>query len=161
MEFEALAKKAKTKERSEKISLIQKKDGTIQAIRKNKRKKRFGHSLNLYAPGTFLTILKRKCEQYNVPIEEVNTASYKASQYDPISKEYRKTKISERMKAIDGNLIQRDLLSAFLIAHPNKKLMSINQDAVFEKYDNFKEIHDICINDLKNNGISFKQCFGF
>ena len=61
MDFRALQKRSKRPpERQDSTSVIVKKDGTRQSVRKFKKKKRFGSSIRDRAPAMFLAILKRK-----------------------------------------------------------------------------------------------------
>lgn len=159
--FASLQRRAKKTERSEKVSVVRRKNGTSQNVRKFRKKKRFGHSLTLHAPALFITLLKNKCLQYDIPFDEINTSTYRASQYNPLTGEYRKPELSERFKNIEGHLVQRDLLSAYLIAHPDPSLMHADISAVYENFSHFLKLHDACIQKMKDNGISFRQCFGF
>ena len=159
--FASLQRRAKKTERSEKVSVIRRKDGTSQNVQKFRKKKRFGHSLTLHAPALFITLLKNKCLQYDIPFDEINTSTYRASQYNPLTGEYRKPELSERFKNIEGHLVQRDLLSAYLIAQPDPSLMRADTSAVYENFSHFLKLHDACIQKMKDDGISFRQCFGF
>ena len=60
MEFSALAKRSKNTERQDKLSEVKKKDGSVKTVRKYKRKKRFGKSVNDRSPGLFQIRLKQK-----------------------------------------------------------------------------------------------------
>ena len=82
MEFSALAKRSKKTERQDKLSEVKKKDGTVKLVRKYKRKKRFGKSLNDRSPALFQTRLKQKCVQYGLAYMETDKWKYRASQYD-------------------------------------------------------------------------------
>ena len=62
MNFKALQKRSRQKtEKTDKTVEIEKKDGTKKEIRKNKRKRRFGLSIQDRAPSGFVAILKQKC----------------------------------------------------------------------------------------------------
>lgn len=54
------------------------------------RKKRFGKSLANKAPAMFVSILKQKMLQYGGNVEEVDKWTFKASQFDHLSKKYIK-----------------------------------------------------------------------
>jgi len=111
MSFQALAKKAKgPAEKSDKTTMVKSK-----LIRKNKRKRRFGTSINRRAPGSFVSILERKAAYYGIEMFDVDSKKYKASQYDHTTGKYRKPGLSERTKLIGGHMVQRDLYSAFLL----------------------------------------------
>ena len=111
---------------------------------KFKRKKRFGKSLANKAPAMFLTILdlKLKMEGYE-GLNKVNTWTYKASQYDHLSQQYNKKKLSKRKHDLaNGDVVQRDLYSAFLLMCANKTLNHQDDNLCNKFYDNFKFLHD-------------------
>lgn len=102
---------AKPVERQEKESVVTMKDGTEQTVRKFKRKKRYGKSIQNRCPGYFQAQAKKKFPVYiEVPNE------YRASQFDHTNGEYKKHKLSERMFDLsDGTRVQRDWYSSFLL----------------------------------------------
>ena len=59
-----------------------------------------------------------------------------------------------------NRLIQRDLLSAFLLQNPLEDLMQIDIKAVKTKIDNFIKIHDEIVKSLKNIP-DLPKCVGF
>ena len=120
MNFRRLQKRSRKKaERSERASLVRKKDGTVRDVRKFKRKKRFGKSLNDRSPSRFLTRAKQKCRQYGSSYMEVKTKVYRASQYMHDSGLYRKVPLSQRTKEVGGHMVLRDPYSAFLLRCSN------------------------------------------
>ncbi|MFC0903657.1 RNA-guided endonuclease TnpB family protein [Clostridium sp. MT-14] len=116
------------------------------------KKKRFGKSLGNKAPSMFLTILNQKLRYNNNELNKINTVKVKASQYNHMTGEYKKKKLSERWNYfnIDGEeiKIQRDLYSSFLIMNVKDNLKEIDQDKCFKTFNNFKKMHDIVINEL-------------
>lgn len=82
--------------------------------------KRYGKSIKVKAPATFIAGLKRKAESAGGQLVELNTWSLKMSQYDHLSGEYNKKKLSERWHFLGGShaqesvIVQRDCYSAFL-----------------------------------------------
>lgn len=83
MNYKALQKRSKKTERQEKTSTVKKKDGTTLEIKKYKKKKRYGSSLNNRAPSSFLSILERKCNQYGGHLQYVNTQKMRAQPIQP------------------------------------------------------------------------------
>ena len=161
MSFRGLQKKAKKTERSEKTSDIRQKDGTTKQIHKYKRKKRFGKSLNNRAPAEFIEILTKKAELYGGAVYKVDTMKFKASQYDHVSDTYTKHSIHDRERNIDGNTVQRDLYSAFLLKNTDNDLEHTDRDKCIYGFDRFLKQHDELITEMKHQNISMKQCFGF
>ena len=82
--------------------------------------KLYGKSVKVKAPSMFIAGLKRKAESAGGQIIELNTWGLKMSQYDHISGEYSKKKLSERWHVLGGQttqepiIVQRDCYSAFL-----------------------------------------------
>lgn len=161
MEFAGLQKRAKNTERSDKVSTVKAKDGTVKKIHKYKRKKRYGHSIKNRSPGFMQSELKRKAEQYDIPYFEINRNAYRASQLHHDTGEYIKPELSERFKVIDGHEVQRDLYSAFLICNTGDSLTAPDFEICTSSFPCFVEMHDTLIENMKKRGISMKQCFGF
>jgi len=107
-----------------------------------KRKKRFGKSIANRAPAMFLNILDRKLRRRGTQLNRVNTWSVKASQYNHTTDSNTKKKLSQRWNIINGDKVQRDMYSAFLIMNANRDLNSINKDKCNERYANFLHLHN-------------------
>lgn len=139
MQFDALAKKSKETE-----------------INKNgrfKSKKRFGKSILEHAPAQFLSVLKHNIEKAGGLYIEVDCFKTAATQFDHTSGAYYKHKLNERFIKLDnGNVVQRDLHSAFNLRH-----IKFFKDGSYEydtesmntHYADFKIRHNDLINDLK------------
>ena len=145
MDYKALQKRAK------------KKDGD----KPNKRRRRFGRSLNDRAPSLFISILEQKAGQYGGEIQEIDPRTYKGSQYCHDTGTCTKVPLSQREKEVAGHMVQRDLYSAYLQLYPGQDLKCPDRDALTKNFDNFIKIQDELIRDMKEKNISMKQCFGF
>jgi hypothetical protein len=162
MNYQALQKRSKNTERQEKVSEIKTKTGEVKQVRKYKKKKRFGKSLQSRAPAAFLSILKEKITQYGGTFEYINTFEVKASQYRHDTDTYEKIPLSQRTKEIDNHKIQRDCYSAFIIHHVGKSDLShVNRKKCIKDFDQFVLKHDLLINKMQETGITKKECFGF
>ena len=116
------------------------------------KKKRFGKSLANKAPSMFLTILDNKLKWYDNGLLKVDTAKVKASQYNHTEDNYIKKQLSDRWNDFGEYKIQRDLYSSFLIMNVvGKKLDEIDRELCFNEFDNFKKLHDIEIDRIKNS----------
>lgn len=126
------------------------------------RKKRFGKSIANRAPAMFLTILKQKLQIYaDVEIHEVNTQKFRASQYDHISNTYKKKLLKERWAELgNGDKVQRDLYSAFLLMNSAGNLEQANRKYCEDTYDKFKMLHDKKINSLIMENKKHLSSFG-
>lgn len=162
MNFPALAKRAKETSRSDRTRKIVKPDGTVKTVVLLKRKKRFGTSVNSRSPGLFLTILQKKCDQYELLYYTTDAKTMKASQYDHTSGECVKHTLKDRFITLsDGTKVQRDLYSAFLHRHVKDDLKHPDREACIRDFPAFKKCHDELIERMKREHRSMKQCFGF
>lgn len=137
MDWPALTHRAKKTEISEKTG-------------KFKRKKRYGKSVANKAPAMLIGILKLKCESLGLPgVIQVPT-SVKASQYNHQSDTYEKKTLNQRWNHMpDGEEIQRDIYSAFLLQHCTPQLDGFDKDALQRDYDAFRNLHHVTIERLK------------
>ncbi|MCF0229838.1 MAG: hypothetical protein HUJ76_09145 [Parasporobacterium sp.] len=161
MDYHSLQRKAKNTERQDRNSVIQDRKGRSKVIHKYKRKKRFGRSLGSRAPSEFLAILKQKAEASGGIYNEIDTKTFRASQYGHSEDTYTKTALNERFKTIGGIEVQRDLYSAFLIQHSNDRYDSPDRQACITDFAAFAVMHDKEIKHLKETGQSRPCCFGF
>lgn len=139
MQYKGLQKRAKQTTRN-------KSNGKIN------KKKRFGKSLGNRAPAMFLSILDRKLRYYGSELKKVNTKTVKASQFNHVTGQYVKKELSDRWNLINGQRIQRDLYSAFLIANTNDELNEIDTDIAGQWYDLFLSNHNQEIERIKHCG---------
>ena len=162
MNIRSLQKKVKKTERSDKLSDIKQKDGSVKQVHKYKKKKRFGHSVKNRSPGYLQSNLKKRCEQYDIPVYEIDPFEFRASQLHHDTGEYVKHELKERFKEILGHIVQRDLYSAFLIYNAlleNLKIPDLDRCELY--FNNFIKMHDKLIKEMKQQGISYKPSFGF
>lgn len=107
------------------------------------KKKRFGKSLAKKAPAMLLTIIDRKLRYYDRVLNEIDTYSVKASQYNHFEERYKKKKLSQRWNYFGDTKVQRDMYSAFLIMNVDKDLKGINQEKCNKRFENFLKLHDL------------------
>lgn len=147
MNFSALAKKAKETKVNEKTG-------------KYKSKKRFGKSVETRAPAMFLEILNTKLSYQRKQLHKVNTKSFKASQYNHITDTCTKKELDDRGNIINGEWVQRDLYSAFLLMNSNDTLEHTDRNKCLSTYPTFKKAHDTCINKIVKSGKHTPSSFG-
>ena len=138
MNYKALQKKAKK-------TTVSMKTGKIN------RKKRFGKSLGNRSPATFLATLKRKIEYHGGTYSEVNTWSFKASQYNHSSDEYKKKSLSKRFEIVDRFKVQRDLYSAFLLMNTKDDLKTTDKTKCDSTFEEFIKLHNLEWKRLEGN----------
>lgn len=125
---------------------------TINKNGKINSKKRYGKTIRNRAPSMFLTIIDRKLKYKNLTLKKVDTFKIKASQYNPIDGTYKKKQLKDRLIELDeGTIVQRDLLSAYIIAHTNDDLETINTVSCYDDFDTFKKLQDNEIQRLKDS----------
>lgn len=83
-----------------------------------------------------------------------DTWNVKASQYNHIEDKFIKKDLNARWNEFNGFNIQRDLYSSFLIMNVDEDLSSINKNLCSEKFNRFKELHDIEIKRLRSMKLS-------
>lgn len=135
MNFKGLMKRAKKTE--------------VKSDGKFKRKKRFGKSIGHRAPSMLINIIDRKLEKFGTKIYKINTYKAKASQYNHFNKSCIKKTLSNQWNNFNGERIQRDLYSAFLIMNINSNLEDFNTVKCDERYVNFKMLHDLEIERIR------------
>lgn len=156
MDYQALAKRAKTLARQDKESAVRKKDGSTVTVRKYKRRKRYGKSINRRSPGAFVRMTETKFVKYVGEVIDVDASAYKASQYDHVSGTYKKPALSDRVKEIGGHTVQRDLYSAFLLSNakaPDKP----DRERCAAEFGRFLELQDEVLFDVMVSGDSTKN----
>ena len=127
----------------------------------NKKRRRFGRSVLHRSPGYFLSRLRQVFGQTGGAVKEV-AWGYRASQYDHKAGENRKKDLSERVHQFDdGQKVQRDLYSAFLLYCHDEALKSPDRERCLEAFDGFYRQHNYLISqmlaekkDVKNSGLS-------
>ena len=81
------------------------------------RKSRFGKALANHAPSMFEQLLDQKLHYIGKELIHTDTAKIRASQINHVNGEAIKKDLSVRKFEIDGNIVQRDLYSAFITGH--------------------------------------------
>ena len=104
MNYQALQKRSKNTTRSSRNG-------------RYSRKSRFGKALANHAPSMFERILDQKLHYIGKELIHTDTAKIRASQINHVTGETIKKDLSVRTFAINGNLVQRDLYSAFITGH--------------------------------------------
>ena len=125
-------------------------------------KKRFGKSLSRCAPATFISILSKKANRYGGTVIKVSTFETKASQFDHTDESYTKKKLSERMARLrSGDIVQRDLYSAFLLEHIDTESLQYNMETLNSAFPAFLEMHENTKRRLQAVGSSLPASIGF
>ena len=138
------------------IKGLQKKSKEVTKNKKGKfnKRKRFGKSILNRCPGYFISQAKDKFKITNGSLKEVNTWTFKASQYDHKLNDCSKKSLSKRWHIFeDGTKVQRDIYSSFLLLCSNKELDKPNKELCDKLFEQFLINHEKCINDIKESKI--------
>ncbi|GGA71227.1 hypothetical protein GCM10008025_13880 [Ornithinibacillus halotolerans] len=146
MSFKGLARRAK--------------ETKVNKFGKFQRKGRFGKSIGSYAPALFLGILKRKLIYIGKELHEINTYTFKASQYNHLTDTYQKRKLHQRWIYINKHRIQRDLYSAFLLMNCDSNLQQTNRERCKRTFEKFVILHHEHKNLLKNQLTKYPTSMG-
>ena len=136
------------------------KETTVSSKGRYNRKSRFGKSLKNGAPAMLLSIIDRKLKYQNRVLQKVNTRTFRASQYNHVTDEYVKKRLSKRHNIINDRWVQRDLYSAFLLMNSSADLQCADRLLCSQSYDTFLVNHDRCIDDLRNRNHKILSSFG-
>ena len=135
-------------EKSDKTIEVTNRKGETKVIYKNKRKKRWGKSIHFRCPGMYKAMLKKL---FGNGYHEV-ARMFRASQFDHISGEYIKKKLSERWHYLpDGRKVQRDIYSAFLLYCADMNYENIDQQYALKEFEKFYTKHNQLVDSIKAN----------
>lgn len=121
---------------------------------KYQSKSRYGKSISNRAPSMLLNLINQKLSYHGNELYEIKTIDVKASQYHHDIDKYIKddSKLSKRWKEINGEKVQRDLYSAFVIQSVSESdLKTINKEELVNNYNSFKTNHNIEIDRIRNS----------
>lgn len=137
------------------IKALQKKSSEATINKKTGKynsRKRFGKGILNRSPGYFIARAKLVFKKTGGIVNEVNTWTFKASQYDHVLNDTVKKSLSKRWHELpDKTKLQRDLYSGFLLYCSNDDLQTPNKDLCDKQFKRFKELHDQCIEKIKEN----------
>lgn len=157
MDYKALAKRSKqATTKSDKTITKTNRNGETKVIVKNKRKKRFGTSMQKRSPGLFQSKLVNKIEALGGTIIDVDIKQYRASQRNHTSETITKPSLSDRTKYIAEHLVQRDLYSAFLLCHFGDSTTP-NYESCQNDFNNFLALQEKVIAHVQDTGDKTKN----
>lgn len=152
MNWKALAHRSKKDaERQAKASAVKTKGKKTRMVHKFKRKKRFGKSILRHAPGLLSVLIKQKAQRYKLLYREIDTAAFKASQYNHVDGTYNSPDLSERTKIVGGHRVQRDCYSSWITKHAEDEthpsIQECNKD-----FKNFLRLQGKTVNRILHEG---------
>ena len=122
-----------------------------------KRRKRFGKSIQNRCPGAFQSRLKAKFLSTGGEYHEV-PSMFRASQYDHTNQHYEKKTLGTRLYHLsDGTQVQRDMYSSLLMICANDAYMEISQARCKEKFHSYLEGQNNRIAEIRKNHLDIKN----
>lgn len=115
---------------------------------------KFGKSIAETAPSQVMAAVKRKAAYFpSAQYIDVDQYKVKASQFNHVTGKSEKKDLHTRHEIVDGQQVQRDLYSAFILKNviPDAKgdFSEIDVDAMDEQYPHFKEnLHDAVMKEM-------------
>ena len=146
MSFHGLARKSK--------SAMKKADDRFRS------RKRFGMSISNHSPAAFLTILGNRLASGGGELIKINTVSFRASQYNHVTDDYVRKKLSCRGSFVGSHYIQRDLYSAFLLKNSNDTGTAADRQKCIDTFPMFLITHDACMDALLAENKKYPSSFG-
>ena len=108
--------------------------------------KTFGKSVGANAPGSLINTIKRKAENADGELIEINAWKAKLSQYDHELDSYKKKRLSERVHFVGGEIaIQRDLYSAFLALCIDEKENVVSRTTALELWSSIRHLLEAAV----------------
>lgn len=138
MSFKGL--QARTKE-----TKVSEKTGKYQS------KKRFGKTILHKAPSMLIEQIRYKTMYQGKTFILANTREVKASQLNHLTEEYNKVSLGTRAKMIGGDLVQRDLYSAFLLQHVGIDGVTVDIECCKSDFDTFLRNQEFTMSQLTTN----------
>lgn len=121
---------------------------------------RFGKSISNHAPAAFLNILGNRLASGGGELVKVDTVSFRASQYNHVTDDYVRKKLSCRGSFIGDHYIQRDLYSAFLLMNSNATGTAADRQKCIDAFPMFLITHDACMDALLAENKKYPSSFG-
>lgn len=146
MSFRGLTRKSK--------SATKKADGRFRS------RKRFGKSIGNHSPAAFLTTLDNRLVSCGGRLIKIDTISFRTSQYNHVTDDYVRKKLSCRGSFIGDHYIQRDLYSAFLLMNSNATGTATDRQKYIDTFPMFLITHDACMDTLLAENKKYPSSFG-
>ena len=146
MSFRGLTRKSK--------SATKKADGRFRS------RKRFGKSIGNHSPAAFLTTLDNRLVSCGGRLIKIDTISFRTSQYNHVTDDYVRKKLSCRGSFIGDHYIQRDLYSAFLLMNSNATGTAADRQKYIDTFPMFLITHDACMDTLLAENKKYPSSFG-
>ena len=136
------------------------KSATKKADGRFRSRKRFGKSIGNHAPAAFLKILESRLASSGGELIKIDTVSFRASQYNHVTDDYVRKKLSCRGSFIGSHYVQRDLYSAFLLKNSNDTGTAADRQKCIDTFPMFLITHDACMDIFLAENKKYPSSFG-
>ena len=136
------------------------KSATKKADGRFRSRKRFGKSIGNHAPAAFLKILESRLASGGGELIKIDTVSFRASQYNHVTDDYVRKKLSCRGSFVGSRYVQRDLYSAFLLKNSNDTGTAADRQKCIDTFPMFLITHNACMDALLAENKKYPSSFG-
>lgn len=136
------------------------KSATKKADGRFRSRKRFGKSIGNHAPAAFLKILESRLASSGGELIKIDTVSFRASQYNHVTDDYVRKKLSCRGSFVGSRYVQRDLYSAFLLKNSNDTGTAVDRQKCIDTFPMFLITHNACMDALLAENKKYPSSFG-
>lgn len=136
------------------------KSATKKADGRFRSRKRFGKSIGNHAPAAFLKILESRLASSGGELMKIDTVSFRASQYNHVTDDYVRKKLSCRGSFVGSRYVQRDLYSAFLLKNSNDTGTAADRQKCIDTFPMFLITHNACMDALLAENKKYPSSFG-
>lgn len=136
------------------------KSATKKADGRFRSRKRFGKSIGNHAPAAFLKILESRLASSGGELIKIDTVSFRASQYNHVTDDYVRKKLSCRGSFVGSRYAQRDLYSAFLLKNSNDTGTAADRQKCIDTFPMFLITHNACMDALLAENKKYPSSFG-
>ncbi|RHP33004.1 transposase [Clostridium sp. AF34-10BH] len=136
------------------------KSATKKADGRFRSRKRFGKSIGNHAPAAFLKILESRLASSGGELIKIDTVSFRASQYNHVTDDYVRKKLSCRGSFVGSRYVQRDLYSAFLLKNSNDTGTAADRQKCIDTFPMFLITHNACMDALLAENKKYPSSFG-
>lgn len=136
------------------------KSATKKADGRFRSRKRFGKSIGNHAPAAFLKILESRLASGGGELIKIDTVNFRASQYNHVTDDYVRKKLSCRGSFVGSRYVQRDLYSAFLLKNSNDTGTAADRQKCIDTFPMFLITHNACMDALLAENKKYPSSFG-
>lgn len=136
------------------------KSATKKADGRFRSRKRFGKSIGNHAPAAFLKILESRLASGGGELIKIDTVNFRASQYNHVTDDYVRKKLSCRGSFVGSRYVQRDLYSAFLLKNSNDTGTAADRQKCIDIFPMFLITHDARMDAFLAENKKYPSSFG-